>query len=485
MINPKKKDYSKEAVKGVSWNLVNRTVSNGGQVIIYVVLARLLTPEDFGVIAVIGVLLNISRVFSTAGLGASIVQEKGKRTSKIYSIYTFTFLLSALISLSLVLLSPSISSYYSEIPDLSFFILISSPAIIFSSINSIQMAILQRDLRFKSIFIASSIPIFISGAISIYLAYSGYGVISLIANTVLTSMLSIILTFLLYVELPSPSFKFKTILSSLNYSYKILLSALLEEGYRSLYTLLIAKIYGKELLGNYNFGRQMPVFVTSTVNATIATILFPFYSRVKDLNTNLNYIYKDNLNTINFLLLPFVFMVFLISEDFIIVLFTEKWIGSLFYLEMFTIIYGLHHLHSKIYYYLNAIGRSDVSLKYDFIKKAIGIVILILTIKMSLEAIVIGQVIGAVISIIVIMFPTKTYLKINLWDQFKDMSRIAILNLVTYAILLIIVDLINTGIFRLMLVPIFYLLIYAALSYLMKFRELFYTIKILKIGINK
>ena len=145
------KAIGKTAIKGISWNLANRLTSNIGQIVIYFVLARLLTPSDFGIIAVVAVFVNLSRVFSNAGLGASIVQQK-KIDSVIYSsIFMSSFYISLIISLVLFCFSPYISSFYPEIEDLSLYIRLSIPAILFGTLNSIQTSVLQRDLKFKEI----------------------------------------------------------------------------------------------------------------------------------------------------------------------------------------------------------------------------------------------------------------------------------------------------------------------------------------------
>lgn len=476
----KEKSINKSATKGVTWNLANRLVSNLGQLTIYFVLARLLSPGDFGIIAILGVFVNLSRVFGNAGLGSSIIQDGKFDQEKFSSIFTSSLVISLLIGILMYFIAPFISSFYSEVEDLTFYIRLSIPTIIFGTLNSIQISVLQRDLNFKAIFFSTTIPIIISGIISIIMAYYGFGILSLLVNAFLCSFISFIYCFLVYVKIPKLHIKSVIVKKSLNFSYKILLSSLLEEINRGVFVLLVGMKFGKSVLGNYNMGRQVPGFITSTINATAASVLFPYYSRLEITNQEMSILYRKILMVLNFLIIPFIFLVFLISENLVLLIFTEKWVDSIYFFNMFSIILGVHHVHTNVTYYLNSVGLSNVTLKYDFIKKALGILILIVTIPFGINMVVIGQLSAAILSVLIMAFPTKKYLNLSFFTQFVDLFEIITLNFVVFLMIYSFDIFIEVGYFSILLYPILYLVLYVTISYFFKLKSYQATIIILK-----
>ncbi|MFD3293602.1 lipopolysaccharide biosynthesis protein [Aquirufa sp. KTFRIE-69F] len=460
------------AFNGMSWNLFTRIFSNGVQLIIYFLLARLLNPTDFGVIAIILVFVNISNIFAIAGLGAAIIQNTDYNKEKFDTIYILSSSLGILICTILYFSAPFIGLLYSTEFDLVFLIRISTPLVIFNSINSIQISILQRDLDFKKMFYVTSIPLFFSGIASIVLAYFGFGIYSLILNNFLGSIISIVICFSFYVPIPSLTFNINHAISSLNYSYKILITALLDELNKSFFTLSIGKYYSNSTLGNYNLGRQIPSFASATLNATISSVFFPFYAKRKSINVNNANIYRKVSRVLNFIVLPCISIVILVSSDFVRIFFTEKWIGSVFYLNMFSVILGLHHLHTKITYYINAMGHSNVTLKYELIKKIIGVVVLLITIPFSVKAIVVGQLVVAFVSIIIMFYPTKKYLAIDYWDQLSDFMPLVLINGLIFFIVYVFGSYINIGNFSLLIYPVIYFVLYFLSAFVLRLNSL-------------
>ena len=460
---------SKILFTGMSWNLFSRIFSNGSQLLIYFVLARLLSPTDFGVIAIVLVFINISTIFANAGLGSAIIQNKLYDKDKFNTIYVLSISFGIIISSILYVFSPFISSFFPSDVDLVFLIRFTIPLIIFYSINSIQISILQRDLNFKKMFVATSIPIIISGTVGIILAYFGFGVYSLIINSLLCALIGIIICFVFYVPIPNITFHLTHARSSMNYSYKILVAALIDEVNKSIFTLLIGKYFSNKTLGNYNFGRQLPGFASATLNATIATVFFPYYVKNKESLLDIVQVYRKVIRVLNFILFPLIFIFLLISKDLIIFLFTNKWIESVYYFNIFVIISGVYHLHTKITYYINALGYSEVTLKYEFIKKGLGLIVLLMSFSLGIKAIVIGQLIVAIISVFIMFYPIKKYLKINFIDQINDIIPLFLLSFISFIIVYWFKSYLQINNFSLLILsPLTYLFLYYTIGKIFK-----------------
>jgi teichuronic acid exporter len=463
---------SKIVTNAFSWNLISKIFTNGSQLLIYFVLARLLNPTDFGVIAIVLVFISISNVFAIAGLSAAIIQNKENDKEKFDTIYFISTFFGVLVCIILYFSAPFIAKFYKTEFDLVLLIRISSPIVIFNSINSIQTSILIRELNFKIMFYVTSIPILVSGLASIILAYFGFGIYSLLLNNLLGTLISIIVCFSFYVEIPKLTFNIKHAISSLNYSYKILFAALLDELAKSIFTLSIGKYYSNKVLGNYNMGRQIPNIASATLNGTISSVFFPFYAKRISENVNNSLIYRKVIRVLNFIIFPCISIVFLISTDFVTFFFTKKWIECVYYLNMFSIILGIYHLHTKITYYINARGHSQVTLKYEFIKKLIGVLFLFITLPMGVKAIVNGQLIVAIMSVILMFYPTKKYLEIDFIEQCKDIFPLAILNFALFLFTNFIIGYFKIGNLSLILYPIIYFGIYFLSAFLLKMRSL-------------
>jgi O-antigen/teichoic acid export membrane protein len=459
---------SRIAINALSWNLISKIFANGGQLAIYFVLARLLTPSDFGTIAIVLVFINVSNIFAIAGLGAAIIQNHTYDKEKFDTIYFTSLIFSLFVILILFFLAPVISNFYNSNSniDLKSLIRISLPIIVLNSINSIQSSILQRDLNFKKMFLSTSIPLLISGFISIILAYYGFGIYSLIANNLISSFVSIVFCFLFYLPLPSFTFNIKHAINSLNYSYKILVTALFDEINKSFFTLLIGKKFSNETLGNYNMGRQLPTFASATLNSTIASVFFPFYAQRISANIRNDIIYRKVIRVLNFIIFPFIGIVFIIADEFIMFFFTDKWVHSIFYFKIFALILGLHHLHTKVTYFINAVGDSHVTLKYELTKKIIGIFILIITLPFGINSLLFGQVVVALISILIMFFPTKKYLGIEYKDQMLDILPLFISNCLLCLLIIHIKSYFSLSIATILIYPLLYLILYIVFSYL-------------------
>ena len=246
-----------------------------------------------------------------------------------------------------------------------------------------------------------------------------------------------------------------------NYSYKLLLSNLVEVGYTNIFPLLIGKSYNSSQLGYYNNGRQLPSLAANTINASIASVTFSIYSRYQYNSEKLKFMVRRSVVTSNFIILPFMAFLASSAEPLVLLILTEKWLPSVIYLQLFCIALGLHHQHNIGFQAISAIGRSDVFLKYQLIKKGLGIFVLLVTLKFGLVTIVIGQVLVAFISIFISLFPFQKYLNYSISEQLKDFYLYLILSLImfacSYPIIYLEMNPIQIIIFQLIVVIVLYL----------------------------
>ncbi len=365
----------KSAYSGILWQAFNRVGTNGIQFLIYLILARLLQPNDFGIIAILSVFINFSNLFISSGLGTALVQSKKVNDLDYSSVLYLSIFISCLLYIGIYATSPFIASYYRQ-ESIAQLLRIYSISILFSAINGVQSSILYRNLEFKKISIISIFPLLFSGIISVTFAFFGFGIYSLVVYSLLNGILNVIV-FAFYTKwIPKLQFSVSRIKILFSFSYKLLLTNLIEEMYKNVYPLIFGRVYSAKVLGFYNFGKQIPLLLTSTINASVTSVAFPLYSRKQDETDGLKRMLRKSITTANFIVFPLMVFISTLFYQLIPILFTEKWQSSVSYVPLFCVIYGLSHLDTYNFQAISAKGRSDIILKYQIVKKIIALLFL-------------------------------------------------------------------------------------------------------------
>jgi len=418
--------------KGLSWSFACRIVSNLSQLFIYFILARILQPAEFGVMALLAVFINISNLFATAGLGSANIQSQSPSVERFSTLFYLALALSAVIYLFIYLLAPYLGEFLDVSDEFVSLLRIYGVTILFTVVSTMQISELSKNLEFEKIFYCSTIPSVISGVISVFLAYSDFGIYALIANVGIARLLSILFYSYYYPPFPRLFFSFKIAKKSAFYSGNLFFISLLDEIYRSSIVILIGKFYNSSLLGYYNVGRQIPGFISSTINATAASVFFPVFSKLqKDLIRG-KVMLRKSIRTLNVLIFPTVCLTLLLADEIVHILLTDKWLPSVIYLKLFSVILGLHHIYMTSSAYINSLGHSFVTLKYSIFNKSIAFVVLALTLNDGIEAIIYGQLLVVILLIIFNTIPNRKYIKYSFKEQASDIVPILAINIFLY-----------------------------------------------------
>jgi len=473
------KNIKSKTIFGVAWKTLENFFVNAVQAVIFLVLARLLMPSDFGVIAIMAALIGITNIFVNSGLGLALIQSEKIDEVDTSSVLFFSMVVSFAAYILLFLLSPSISEFYNE-PAIESVLKIYSLSIVFSAINGVQKSILIRNLEFKKIFIISSFSILISGSISIIMAMNGYGVYALVFNSIFSVLLSTLFFAIFMKWIPRLVFSIKRIINLFNYSYKLVLSNLIEVLYTNMFPLLIGKSIGTETLGYYNNGRQLPSLLVSTINASITSVTFSVYSKYQNNLDKLRYMTRETIIISNFIILPIMAFMAVLAEPIVVLILTDKWLPSVPFIQLFCAIFALHHQHNISLQAIAAIGRSDLFLKFQIIKKIVGVLLLLSTIQFGIMYIVIGQLFASCIAIFLMISPNKNILNYNISDQLIDfLPYLSIALLMFFG--MHIIGYLNLSLFVLIILQIICgLIIYFGLAFILKLRGLDSFVKIFK-----
>ncbi|MCX3067005.1 lipopolysaccharide biosynthesis protein [Cetobacterium somerae] len=468
-----------KVLSSLIWKLLERGGTQGIQFIIQIILARLLTPEDYGVIAIIMIFIALANVFIQSGFGTALIQKKNTDEEEFSSVFYLSLFIATLLYLILYFTAPIISDFYKNI-ELIKILRVLSLTLFLGAFNSIQNTIIAKNMDFKNQFLSSLIAGIVSGVIGIFLAYNNFGVWALVYQQ-LSNQFLICITLLNIVKWrPKLMFSFSKIKKLFIFGSKLLVSSLLDTLYMNITSLVIGKVYRPAMLGFYNRGNQFPQLIVSNFNGSIQAVMFPALSAEQDNKKRVKEIVRRSIVTSSYIIFPLMIGLMVIAEPMVKLLLTDKWLECVPYLRVFCLSYALWPIHTANLQAINALGRSDIFLKLEIIKKVLGMAILIVSMKYGVYAIAVGVLISGVISSFINGYPNKKLLNYGYLEQIKDVIPSLFISIVM-GILVYSLAQLKTNDFLIIFTQIFLgLIVYISLSYFFKLECFLYIIKTLK-----
>lgn len=408
-----------KTVRGVVWSGIERVSSQAVQIIVNIVLARILVPGDFGLVAEILVFIQLSQLLVDSGFTTALIQRKDRKGIDFSTIFYFNVAVALVCYAILYLCSPLIADFYDE-PLLKPLARVAGLNFVLGAIMAVPRTKLTIDIRFKEQSIISFVAAFVSGSIAIWLAYSGWGVWSLVLQTLISFTLQTIMTWCYVRWIPKDGFSLSVLRSMLGYSSKCLVSSMINLLYVNLYPLLIGKFYNKSELGFYNRGDFFAMMAAQTIGNVISRVAFPIFSSIQDDDKRLRSAYSKYIRFSSVVIFPVMIGLLSIAHPLISVVLTDKWLPAVPMLQILCIAWSFDHISQINLNVLYVKGRSDLALRLEIIKKTIAFTILGATVFMGLYAICWGRVLYGLISVILNTHYTNRLIHIGRIAQLKD-----------------------------------------------------------------
>lgn len=419
----------KKVVHNLFWRFAERS---GAQIVSFVVsliLARLLLPEDYGTVALITVFTNILQVFVDSGMANALIQKKDADDLDFSTAFWFNIFLCSIIYFLLFIVSPLIAKFYDNI-ELTKITRVLGITILISGLKNVQQAYVSRKLIFKKFFFATLLGTLSSAILGIYLAYKGYGVWALIVQQLTNTIVDTMMLWILVPWRPHFLFSFSRFKILFSFGWKLLVSGLIDTIYNNLRQLIIGKMYSTADLAYYNKGKQFPEIIITNIDTSINSILFPVMSNVQDEKSNVKHIMRRSIKVSSFVIWPFLVGLIVIADPLVRIILTDKWLPIIPYLRIFCLTFALWPIHTVNLNAINALGRSDIFLILEIIKKGIGIAVLILTMWHGPLIMAWSMLFIGVISVFINSFPNNKLLNYSLLEQLKDILPNMILSAV-------------------------------------------------------
>jgi O-antigen/teichoic acid export membrane protein len=408
-----------KAISGVAWSSLERFSAQGIQFVILIVMARALLPEDYGVVAMLAIFLAVFQIVIDGGFFAALIQKSDRSDVDYSTAFYFNIGISVLLFLALFFSAPTIAKFYNT-PVLASVTKIIALNLVINAFGIVPRAKLTVRIDFKTQTKASLTGVIISGTVGIWMAYSGYGVWALVYQSLLNNGINTLLLWILAKWCPMWAFSGISFKRLFSFGSKLLVSALLATGFRNLYTLVIGKKFTAQNLGYYSRADQFAQFPSINFMNIIERVAFPVMCEAQHNDEQLRNIFYKFLRISTFIIFPLMIGMAALSEPFIRLFLTEKWMGTVVLLQLLCFVYIWHPINALNLLLLQVKGRSDLLLRLVVINVVLGIIVLFVTLPFGLITICTGLIVHAVLCLYINAYYTKKYVGISLFQQLKD-----------------------------------------------------------------
>ena len=479
-----KESLKKKTVVGFIWRLAERMGAQGVTFIVSIVLARLLVPEVYGLVALVTVFTNILNVFIDSGLGNALIQKKDADDLDFSSVFYFNIFMCTVLYIGMFFAAPLIARFYGK-PELVSLTRVISLTLIIAGVKGIQQAYVSRTLQFKRFFFATLGGTLFSAVLGIFLAYKGAGAWALVAQHLSNATIDTIILWITVKWRPKWMFSFKRLKGLFSYGWKLLVSSLIDTGYNQLRSLIIGKVYSSADLAYYNKARNFPSIIIENINASINSVLLPSMSKVQDSPEAVKSMTRRAMKTSTYCMAPLLIGLAACGKSIISLLLTDKWLPSYPFMVIFCVTFVFYPVHTANLNAIKAMGRSDLFLKLEIIKKVIGVISILITFKISVMAMALSLLVTGILGQIINSWPNKKLMSYNYLEQLKDILPgillAAIMGGCVYCVNFLHLNSIITLLIQVPLGAV----IYIGASYLLKLESFTYCLDMAKPIINK
>jgi len=468
---------AKTVFSGAMWRFGERILAQVVSFIVSIVLARILMPEEYGVVSLTTILITLCNVFVTSGFGVALIQKKEADALDFSTVLIFGVAISIGLYLILFFLAPILSAFFKQ-SILTPIIRIMSLRLPLAAINSVQQAYISRKMMFKKFFWGTFFGTAVSAILGILLAYRGFGVWALAAQYLSNCFIDTVVLTIVIRKFPKLKFSKERLKNVFGFGGRILCSDFIATLYTQLRGLIIGKKYTSAQLAYYNKGDQIPHLFITNSNIAISTVLFPAMSQAQDKKERLKYILEKSVKISMYVILPIMAGLAIVAESLVKLLLTDKWLGAVPFLQLSCLIYVVEPWIQVNLQAMKALGQGKNYLKLEIIKKTIAFALLIICIPFGVYAIVLSAGIYSIFALILTTYIIGKELGYGFFKQLKaiapDILKVAIMMLVLYPF-----KYINLNIYLITAIQILLgVLIYLLLSLLMRSENFKYILSL-------
>lgn len=422
-------DNKQKVVSNLIWRFMERFGSQLVAMVVQIILARMLAPAVFGTVAKVTIITTILLVFVDSGMANSLIQKKDPDDLDFSSVFYFNMAFCLVLYAGLFAAAPAIARFYDD-AQLTAIVRVLGLTVVVAGVKNVQQAYVSKTLQFKRFFFATLGGTLLSAAVGIVMVFCGFGVWAIVAQQLTNVTVNTAILWLTVGWRPKRMFSFERLKGLLGYGWKLLVSGLLDTVYNKLREIMIAVFYTDADLAYYNRGMTYPNLLVENINASIDSVLLPVLSAEQDHKEQVRNMTRRAIRISTYVMMPMMMGLAVCAEPLIRLLLTEKWLPCVPYLRIFCFSYAFYPLHTANLNAIKAMGRSDLFLKLEIIKKVFGVIILLVTLQYGVYVMALSLLFTSVMSQLINSWPNAKLLDYAYGHQLMDMLPAILLSLV-------------------------------------------------------
>ena len=434
-VEVRREELRQKTLSSLLWKVLERGGVPAGGLLVQVVMARLLSPEDFGALAIMLVFVLLGTVFAVSGFNTALVQVKKLEEADYDTVFWISVIVGTLLWGVLIIAAPWIAGAFA-LPAMTNPLRMMGALFVLNSVYAVLTADVQRHLAFKKVFKASVVSLVVASAVGIGAAVWGAGLWALVIHQLTNVAVNSVMLFLQTAWRPRLRFSIVRARVLFGFSWKLLVSALLDVSYQSLSDVIIGRQFSAASLGVVSQGKKYPGAVAQVLDGAIQPVMLSAVARVQDDLTTVKSLVRRALKTSTLVVVPLMTLLAVTADPLVRWGLGEKWAGAVIFFQMYCFIYALWPVHTTNLSALNGMGRSDLFLKLEIVKKIVGLTVLCVTVFgfHSPIAIVAGFMVTGIIGTVINAFPNRTVIGYRYAEQVRDMAPVWGLSLLSGAI---------------------------------------------------
>ena len=401
------------------WRFSERILAQLIAFAVSVILARILDANAYGTVALVAVFTSILQVFVESGLGNALIQKKDADDLDFSTVFYTNVVFCLVLYVLLFFTAPYIATFYKNL-SLTPYIRVLGLTVLISGVKNVQQAYVSRHMMFRKFFFSTLFGTVIAGVVGILMAVNGFGVGAVVAQQVINLSIDTLVLWITVKWRPIKAFSFARLKVLFSFGWKLLVSGLLDTGYNSLRQLIIGKKYTADDIAYYDRGEKYPHLFINNINTSIDSVLLPAMSRAQGDRDRVKAMTRRSIQVSTYIMAPLMIGLAVISEPLIKFMITDRWLPCVPFLRIFCVTYIFYPIHTANLNAIKAMGRSDMFLKLEVLKKTIGITAILLTMSISVEAMAYSLLVTCFINQLINSWPNRKLMNYGYLEQLKD-----------------------------------------------------------------
>lgn len=461
------------------WRFFERVGAEIVAFIVSVVLARILSPSEYGTLAIVTVIIVLFQVFVDSGLGNALIQKKDTDILDYSTVFFFNVFMCCILYVILFLCAPAFASFYGD-PILTDILRVLGLVIIISGVKNVQQAYVSKNMMFKKFFFSTLFGTIAAAVVGIVMAIKGYGVWALVAQQLVNTTIDTCVLWFTVKFRPKLQFSFKRLKMMFGYGSKLLLTGLLGTLYNNVSQLCVGKVYSSADLAYYNKGKSWPNLLVNNVNTSLDSILLPVFSENQDNESKLLWQTKQIITMSSYVIFPLMFGLACVARPLTVIVLTEKWLPSVWFMQMFCISFATYPIQTANINVMKATGNSGEYLKCEIVKRVVQMILLIAGLKINVEAVCLGFVLTNILSCFIFSYPNKKIIQYWFPQQLKDNIKTFLASIIMVAATMIPCVLVKNTLLLIVLQVVIGVVVYIIVSYILKIDVFFIALEYIR-----